>query len=697
MQIIGQIRGTRSGFAFLAPDTGGEDLFIPVDALGGAIHGDRVLATLISRGPHDFRPEAQVDEILERPHPTFTGNIGRLGKSWWVRPDSPLLPERLPLRLGESPGIAGAKILFRVENRPTKERTPIAFMVETLGDEEDARLDPIVIASEFGLSLRFNDDALLEAESAAAAAEDPAETEREDFRGQFVLTIDPEDAKDFDDAVAVERAPDGFDLTVHIADVGFYVAEGGACDREAARRGTSVYFPGSVIPMLPEAISTVAASLGPDTDKKVLSVRMRFNAEGDRVDAHVSRGVMRSRARLHYRQAAAILQGRDAEWPELRDNLVVMAELARLLRRRRFREGGFDLDVPETEMTLGADGVPRRVFRHQTLESHRLIEEFMIAANRAVGEWAASREVPFLYRVHQEPSADALTRFEETARTLMPGASAAEFSSLPRLRRWIQGLPSTPLGRILHRFFLRSLRKAVYSEVDIGHFGLGVRGYCHFTSPIRRYPDLFNHRRVLELLRSEGALEHSEARWDLVRALSLSTSRAEINAEEAGREMTRLKGARFMDRRLGEELAGHVMALTPRGLFIEVDAFPVEGFVAREELPPGAQYDEERMAFVQERAGWELRPGDAVRVQVVRVDLRTRRIDFALVRQGTARSTRRGTAKANGAKARGVKVKGATVRDAKTGRRGRKTARPKRSATSQGGRRGGRKPRRGGR
>lgn len=650
-QVIGILRGTRSGFAFLSPDEGGEDLFVPYDAQGGAIHGDRVLATVVHRGFQDFRPEAHVEEILDRPNPLFTGNVARLGKSWTVRPDSPLLPERIGLRLGTGQGVAGEKILFRLENRANRERTPMAVFVEALGDEEDARLDPIVIASEYGLALRFSDEALAEAEATSRLEHVPEDEDREDFRDQFVLSIDPIDAKDFDDAIAVVRKPGGnFELTVHIADVTFYVPEGGPLDREAAIRGTSVYFPGTVVPMLPESISSAAASLGPESDKRVLSARMLFNAEGERLSARFSRGWMRSRARLHYRQAADLLvpsparpaegepirdeaagNGDGREWPELRENLLLMAELARLLRRRRFRDGGFDLDVPETEMVLGADGVPVRVFRHETLESNRLIEEFMIAANRAVGEWALERGVPFLFRVHQEPDPEALARFEETVLTLMPGTPVAELSSLPRLRRWISSLPETALGRVVHRFFLRSMRKAIYSPIDVGHFGLGISGYCHFTSPIRRYPDLFNHRRLIEMIRNEEA----EERQDVVHALANTTSRAEINAEESSREMIRLKSARFMEGKLGQEFAGHVAALTPNGLFVELDLFPVDGFVPRRDLPAGVKFDEERLAWIEERSGWELRPGDPVRALVSRVDLRMRRIEFALVSENS--------------------------------------------------------------
>jgi ribonuclease R len=345
--------------------------------------------------------------------------------------------------------------------------------------------------------------------------------------------------------------------------------------------------------------------------------------------------------------------------------------------------------------------VPKRIRRRRHLETHRLIEEFMIAANRAVGEWAHEWGAPFLYRVHQEPDVRALARFEETVLTIQPGTPPGELASLPRIRRWLAALPRTPVGLLLHRFFLRSLKKAVYAPVDVGHFGLGIRGYCHFTSPIRRYPDLFDHRRVKELL--DGGKDGD--RWEQAAVLALSCSRAEVNGEEAEREMVQLKAIRFMERRLGEEAAGHVTGLTPQGLFVELDSIPVEGFVPREALPGGMRFEGDRMAWVEARSGGEIRPGDPVKVQVARCDLRTRRVEFVLLKAprgpqaGGGRSRREkpeappveSRGKPRGRKARGPRAGGR--RGARTGRPGRstrpgRTVRTGRTARPQGKRRG---------
>lgn len=635
---------------------------------------------MLSRGARDYRPEVRVDGILARPLPLFTGNLLRSGRTWLVRPDNPLLPERLRLKTGQAPAASGVKILFRIETGPGRDSLPLAVLEEILGEGANAGLDPVVIAHEFGLPGRFSEEAEEEAGRRAAVQSDPEDGRRADYRGQFALTIDPEDARDFDDAVALVHLPDGaMDLYVHIADVSFYVPEGGVLDSEARERGTSVYFPGGVVPMLPEAISTAAASLSPESDKRVLTVRMRFDREGGRIERQVTRGWMASRARLHYSQAQMMLDG-ELDAPEaLAQALRSMARLASLLRRRRFRSGGFDIAVPEVGMRLGPDGVPSRIFLRRILDTHRMIEEFMIAANLAVGDWAHERDVPFLFRVHEEPDPRALEEFQEIALSLTPGVPQSVLTEMPALRRLLAALPPGPMSRIVLRFFLRAMKKAVYSPVDLGHFGLGVRAYCHFTSPIRRYPDLFNHRRVKELL--DGAPGSTSP--PLTGAIARDTSRCEVRAMEAEREMIRLKSVRYMERRLGEELRGRVTGITPRGVFVELDAVPVDGFIPGDSLPAGTRFSREAFCWVVPRSGWSLRPGDSVVVQVQRCDVRARQIEFAFAQRdpkGSGRPGRAGRSRRDAGRSRkdGRKPRREAGRSRKDGRRasgqGRKSA-----------------------
>ena len=628
MLITGVIRATRGGFAFLIPDEGGEDLLVRDDDLAGAIHGDRVRAHVSPGGGFDYRPSARVEEIIERTHPAFTGDVSRRGRSYVVRPDSPLLPERLSLRPGGRALADGEKVLFEVRTTHDRHPKPYAVYRDTLGEEGDARLDPVVIASEFNLALRFSDRAMREAEDMARRETLPEDVDREDFRNDFVLTIDPVDAKDYDDAISVTRTRNGgYVLTVHIADVTAYVEEGGALDREAQERGTSVYFPGSVIPMLPEILSSDLASLGPDEDKRTMVARMEISPSFEVVDTHLTRGWMRSGARLHYAQALDIVEGRADAPDDVRRLLGEAAELARGLRARRFRSGGFELEVPETEMKLRADGVPSRLRRREPLDSHHWIEEFMIAANRATGRFALEREWPYLFRVHEPPSAEAVEQFIVTVLTLRPGVPPSDLGELPRLRRWLAELPASPLTAVIHRAFLRSMKKAVYAADDQGHFGLGIEAYCHFTSPIRRYPDLYNHRRIKQLI--DGAKPVQAPPWP--GDLAAATSRLEQNAEAAEREMIRLKQARYAAEHLGREGKAVVTAVTPRGLFVELAKVPLEGFVPAAGLDRSLRFDDEALTWYEPRAGWNIRPGDAVIVQMVHADLRLRRLEFRLI------------------------------------------------------------------
>lgn len=693
MTVRGLIRGTRQGFAFLRPDDGGDEIFVAADQLAGAIHGDRVEATLLRRGPRDFRPEAVVERILERTHPVFSGNVIRLARTPFVIPDTPILPERIRLHCGALAAPVGSKVLFEVERTPA-ERLLQAKLLRVLGDAEDPSLDALVVATHHQLPGRFPDEAIDEAVRSAERIDARDRARRTIFTDPLVLTIDPEDAKDFDDAVAIRVDDAGYHLQVHIADVSWYVEEGGALDQEARARGTSVYFPGGVIPMLPEVLSTRTASLVPGEERRVLSVLMDLDPEGTLRHADLAEGIIVSGARLHYAQAQRMLD-RDEGDAQVRAPLRQMARLAQLLRRNRFARGGFDLELPEAEMRLGPDGVPTSIWRHETLESNRLIEEFMILANRTVGGILTERGLPLLYRVHGTPEPAALERFAEIVRTILPSARSRDLEGIPALRRFLRDLPATPMTRVLHSYFLRSMKQAVYAPVDVGHFGLGIERYCHFTSPIRRYPDLFNHRLVRWAIhhpRDKGA--RSEAiRQATAAAPSVAdgSSRAERAAERAERDMVRLKSLRWAEARLGETGWGRIVGCLPAGFFVELESVPVEGFVPREALHPRMEFVEERLAFVAVRSHGELRLGDRVEVQIVRVDFRERRLDFRLVprsaesREAPRRRAAGAVGKQKKQRAKAVRIKAGRSRaDRGKGSKVRKTAKRSRPRGGRG-------------
>ena len=526
-----------------------------------------------------------------------------------------------------------------------------ALLVEVLGADDRPEWDDDAVASQYRLRTHF--PAAAEHEAAAVSA--PVSRDRAgrtDLRDQLVFTIDPEDARDHDDALSVRvLAHDRLEVGIHIADVSHYVRPGSALDREARRRGTSCYLPGGVVPMLPEALSADLCSLKPDRDRLALSVFVELGTDGQRQTHRFAETIIRSRHRLHYAEVQAALDGKAPMEAPLQDALVTLRKLARALRRRRLAAGALDLDVPEVKVWVDAHGVPLRVERRAQLESHQLIEEFMLLANRCVGE-EGGRRAPgksrfggVLYRIHEPPAEPKLHELDAMLRAL----------GLPRLgavtdpARALQALLAVPLDpphrRLLHRLVLRSLARARYHEADLGHFGLATREYCHFTSPIRRYPDLHNHRRVRDWIhagaggtarRPHGAAATPEAEpeaWDPVAlaALASQCSATEQTAALAEREAVKVKTLRFLEARLGDRASGIISGLIPQGFFVELEDVPAEGFVRPSlYLDDSFVLDPSGVRMVGRRTRRRFSLGDVVEVTVARVDVPARECDLAL-------------------------------------------------------------------
>lgn len=513
-----------------------------------------------------------------------------------------------------------------------------AFLVEVLGADDRPELDALAIPSQFRLRTRFP----AAAEAEAGAFREPGAAERrgrEDLRDRVVFTIDPGDARDHDDALSL-RALDGgrFEVGIHIADVSHYVREGGALDAEARERGTSCYLPDGVVPMLPERLSADLCSLREGADRLALSVFATLDSRGALHQYRFAETVVRSRAGLAYERVEEALRGRAPLPPDLQAPCAALAELSRALRRRRLAVGALSLESTEVKAVVDAHGAPLRLERRPHLESHELIEEFMLLANRCVGEAGALRGAGMLWRVHEPPLERKLAELDDMLRAL----------GLPRLgrtdepHRALQALLAVPLDaarrRIVHRLALRSLARARYLERDLGHFGLATREYCHFTSPIRRYPDLHVHRRVREWLhrRRDGA-------WDPAAnaALAARCSAAEQNAAEAERESVRVKGLRHLEGRLGERASGSITGLVPRGFFVELDDAPVDGFVRLGlDMDDRFDLDPAGVRLVGRRTRRRFTLGDPVEIVVARVDVPARECDFALVPTASRRGRR---------------------------------------------------------
>lgn len=513
-----------------------------------------------------------------------------------------------------------------------------AFLVEVLGADDRPEQDLRAIASQFRLRTRF--PARAEAEADAFGEPGAADLRgREDLRDRLVFTIDPEDARDHDDALSL-RELDGrqVEVGVHIADVSHYVREGGALDAEARERGTSCYLPDGVVPMLPERLSADLCSLREGVDRLALTVFAVLDERGALLQYRFAETVVRSRAKLSYERVEAALRG-ESELPGgLGEACERLMGLARLLRRRRLAVGALAIESPEVKAVVDAHGAPVAIVRRPHLESHELVEEFMLLANRCVGEAGAVRGAGMLWRVHEPPLERKLAELDEVLRAL----------SLPRLgrtdqpHRALQALLAVPLDetrkRIVHRLALRALTRARYLERDLGHFGLATREYCHFTSPIRRYPDLHVHRRVREWLhrRRDGA-------WDPAAnaALAAQCSGAEQNATDAEREAVRLKGLRHMAGRLGDRASGSITGLIPKGFFVELHDVPVDGFVrVGQDLDDRFDLDPAGVRLVGRRTRRRFTLGDDVDVVIARVDVPARECDLALVTSVSRRGRR---------------------------------------------------------
>jgi len=513
-----------------------------------------------------------------------------------------------------------------------------ARLIEVLGAEDRPEWDEAAIVSQFRLRTHFPP----ETEAEAAAHREPGEREcqgREDLRADLVVTIDPEDARDHDDALAVKAQPDGrFEVGIHIADVSWYVRPGSALDTEARARGTSCYLPGGVVPMLPQRLSGDLCSLREGVDRLALSVFVTLDSRGVLHGYRFAESVIRSRARLTYEQVQRSLDG-EGELPEgLAAPVERLMRLARALRARRMEVGALQIESVEVKAEVDEAGHTLRLVRRPHLESHELVEEFMLLANRCVGEAASVRGAGVLWRVHEPPSMRKLAELDEMLRVL----GLPRLGPQPEPHRALQALLAVPLDaphkRIVHRLALRSLMRARYLEKDLGHFGLATREYVHFTSPIRRYPDLHNHRRVREWVRRAR-----DAAWDPVDngVLAMECTGREQDATDAEREATRVKGLRLMQARLGDRASGTISGLVPRGFFVELDDPPVDGFVAAgDQLDDRFELDAAGVRLTGRRTRRRFTLGDRVEVTVARVDVPARECELALDEPGPRRGRR---------------------------------------------------------
>ncbi|MBI5838299.1 MAG: VacB/RNase II family 3'-5' exoribonuclease [Candidatus Eisenbacteria bacterium] len=599
----------------------GTRVFLERDDLNQALPGDLVeLEAVAHRRGQDA---ARVRRIVERRTRPLLGQVVRRRGGLEFRP---YRADTADAMVFEDPaGLSPGDQLSVVRMPPVRRGDPArARVVERLGRADEPRWDSLMVALDAGLPLEFPPDALEQAERAAVPPRGVPRG-RTDLREPLTVTIDPPDAKDHDDALSLVAHGSSWELGVHIADVASYVRPGTALDEEALRRGNSTYLPDMVLPMLPEALSSNVCSLKPGVNRLALSVLVRVDGQGRPQRHRIVASVIRSDHRLSYEQAERILQGDEPAPEDLRRLLEGLSKVTSLLKAARLAQGSLDLDLPETRVTLDPSGAPLELHRHRQRGSHQLVEECMILANRTVGLEAAERNFRFLYRIHEEPLEARLAEFAQLAEALG--------LHLPDRRRrgedWVRHVnlrqSSEVKRKLIQTLLLRSLSKARYSPDDVGHYGLAVSRYAHFTSPIRRYPDLANHRQVHRWIAGEPSDDSED-----YAAMGDQCTETEIRSMNAEREAVTVKCVRFMEPRVGEDFPAVVTGMIRSGFFVELVDFPVEGMVRFAGLHEDHFVWEPERALVRgRRTGAVVRLGDELTVRLVRADLEARQLEFA--------------------------------------------------------------------
>jgi ribonuclease R len=633
--ITGYFEAHREGYGFVIPEKPGErDVFVPRGASLGAMDNDRVIV----RMENLRRRGGRIVRVLQRAQTRVVGRLDVTKHAAYVRPKDKSITFDLyvpPEERGKA--VDGDKVIAEVVSYPTDKRPPTGRIVEVLEKPQDPRGEIEAIIDEFGLPRRFpkpvsDESKLLRGKQ----KEDEGRIKRKDLRGLPTVTIDGERAKDFDDAVSVGLTEHGYRLWVHIADVGFYVTWGSVIDLEARKRGTSVYFPDRVIPMLPKELSEDLCSLKPKVERLAFTVEMDFDRYGNKTAKHFYPSLIKSDERMTYTSVRKILVDQDAREREkygyLLKDFELMGELCGLLRGTRLERGSLDFDLPEPEIVLDLQGNPEAILRAERNFAHMVIEEFMIAANESVAEHLEGMGVPSLYRIHEEPDP---MKLEDIMRVLKPlGRAGRKTLKRPKdFSEVLRAIKNTPQEEVINYIVLRSLKQARYSPVNVGHFGLASESYTHFTSPIRRYPDLVVHRILHEVLTKKRLSDKRTQELDgMLPDIAFSSSRMERVSVDAEREVVGAMRVWFMKDKVGEEFDARIVGVTPYGLRVRLKEFYVDGFLHVSYMTDDFyQFNDRNMTIYGRNTKKTFKIGQDLRLRVDRVDMEERDIIFGLV------------------------------------------------------------------
>lgn len=650
--LTGTFISNAKGFGFVEIEGREEDLYIPEERINGAFHKDIVQVALLEKHSGK-RQEAQVLRILERGMTQIVGTYQRSRDNFgFVVPDNTKLPQDIFVPKERSKGaMTGHKVVVEITGYGTDTKSPEGKVVEILGHVNDPGVDIMSIVRNYELPVEFSEKIMNQVERVSQEVSEADMAGRRDLRKLTMVTIDGEDAKDLDDAVSVSFDGTKYHLGVHIADVTNYVQENSALDREALKRGTSVYLVDRVIPMLPHALSNGICSLNAGVDRLALSCLMTVDMQGEITDYEICESVIRVDKRMSYTRVKAILEDTSIvssdeefkQYAELVPMFEQMRDLAALLREKRRKRGSIDFDFPECKIILDKEGHPTEIKAYERNVATDIIEDFMLAANETVAQHFYWMELPFVYRVHDVPDADRIQKLSAFINNFgyymkavgkknsKAGSEEVHPKEIQKLLSKIAGTPEEPM---IARLCLRSMKQAKYSIECSGHFGLAYQYYCHFTSPIRRYPDLQIHRIIKEQIRGRLKEERVAHYWEILPEVAKHSSEMERRADEAERETDKLKKVEYMEEHLGEAYDGVISGVTGWGIYVELPN-TVEGLVHISKLPGDYYfYNESACEMVGEATGRTYKLGIPVKVRAVECDRMNRTIDFSLVNEG---------------------------------------------------------------
>lgn len=631
--LIGNYVSNQRGFGFVEIEGQEEDFFVSPDNTNGAFHGDVVEIEPL-KGQRGKRKEAKVVKIVEHTIKNVVGTYQKSKQSYgFVIPDNQKLADDIFVSAERSKGaVDGAKVVVQITDYGRAGKKPEGKVVEILGHITDPGVDILSIVRGFDLPMEFPEKVMNQAGKVPEEISEADMNGREDLRDVVMVTIDGEDAKDLDDAVSLTVLEDGYELGVHIADVSNYVQENSALDREALNRGTSVYLVDRVIPMIPRRLSNGICSLNAHEDRLAMSCIMHIDKSGEVGDYRIVESVINVNERMTYTSVQKVLDGDEAEtekYESLAPMFKDMAKLSEILRAKRKARGAIDFDMPECKIKLDESGTPLEIKPYETNDATRLIESFMLVANETVAAHMYWQEMPFLYRVHEAPDAEKISRLSGIIQGFGLYMKGNMEEIHPKeIQKLLAGIEGMPYENLVMRLALRSMMQAKYSTECLGHFGLACREYCHFTSPIRRYPDLQIHRILKDEIRGRLGEEKIEHYKSILDDIAKKTSKLERRADEAERETDKLKKAEYMSSRIGEIYEGVISGVTNYGIYVELPN-TVEGLVHISKINGDFfYYDEKSLSLIGEATGRKYSLGQKLAVQVNSVDIQLKTIDF---------------------------------------------------------------------